>query len=75
KIIIEEFNYENLKMVQPYQYNRRTTINSRINAMKLFNRNVPNYDKSVFYASKNQSNKLKIKTFIGTVKRIIEKRI
>ncbi|VYT78898.1 coenzyme F420 hydrogenase [Clostridium tertium] len=75
KIKVEIFNKENLKFVQPYQYERRTTLTSRVNAMKLFNKAVPKYENGIKKSSQYQSNKKKIRTFLGTIKRIINKRI
>ena len=75
KIKLEEFNYNNLKYVQPYQYHRRTTLEYRIKAMKLFGRYTPVYEKSVKDACDIQTFKVKFKEFLGTIKRIIKKRI
>lgn len=75
KIKLEEFNYKNLKHVQPYQYNRRTTLIDRIKIMRLFGRNVPIYENSIKKAAREQGYKVKIKTVLGTTKRIINKRL
>lgn len=75
KIKIEFFPKESLKFVQPYQYERRTTLTFRLIAMKLFNRTIPKYEEGLKKASKLQSNKKKIRTLLGTIKRIINKRI
>lgn len=75
KIIIESFYKENLKLVQPYQFQRRTTLSSRITAMKIFNRIIPKYEVAVKKSSEYQSKKKRIRTFIGTVKRILNNRL
>lgn len=75
KIAVEKFDYKNLKFVQPYQYNRRTSMIYRTSAMKLFGRKLPIYEKAIKAASKEQGSKAKIKTFLGTVKRVIKKRL
>lgn len=75
KLVVEDFQYKNLKFVQPYQYNRRTTMIYRTGAMKLFGRNLPIYENAIKDAAKEQGSKAKIKTFLGTVKRIMKKRL
>lgn len=75
KIQREFFNKEDLNLIQPYQYDRRTTLTSRLSAMKLFKRKTPKYEKKIREAAKVQSRKKKLKIFLGTIKRIVNKRI
>lgn len=75
RLIIKDFNINNLRLVQPYQFHRRANLKWRLNAMKLFNKEMPIYEKSVEFASHSASSKSKIKTFLGTLKRILNKRI
>lgn len=75
EITLENFNYENIKFVQPFQYNRRSTLIYRVKAMELFGRSMPIYEKMIKNASKEQSSKVKIRTFLGTVKRVLKKRL
>lgn len=75
KIKLENFNYKNLKFVQPYQYERRSTLRYRILALKLFNRKLPVYEVSIKKASKDQKIEKKIKTFLGTLKRAFKNKI
>ncbi|WP_195429100.1 Coenzyme F420 hydrogenase/dehydrogenase, beta subunit C-terminal domain [Clostridium sp. D46t1_190503_E9] len=75
KIKTEFFPKESLKLVQPYQYERRTTLTSRLIAMKLFNRTIPKYEEGIKKSSKYQSKKKRMRTFLGTVKRIVNHRI
>ncbi len=65
-----------LKSIQKYQYTRKATMQVKIRAYKLLGRSVPVYNKKLLkeYA-KNTSQKAKAKVFLGTVKRIITKRI
>lgn len=75
KIKTESFHKESLKLIQPYQYERRTTLTSRLTAMNLFNRTIPKYEDGIKKSSSYQSKKKRLKTFLGTVKRIIKHRI
>lgn len=67
-------NYENeLKYSQAYQFQRRATMNDTINALKLYRKPFPNYDKKVLKSySKNLKLKSKFKRFYGTIKRLKE---
>lgn len=67
--------YKELGMIQAYQYNRRTTMKIRIAALKLYRRPVPEYNNKVMKEfGKSASLKLKTKIFMGTLKRLQEKR-
>lgn len=73
-LIVEDFEYKNLKLVQPYQYTRRSTLPYRLLALKLFGKVTPTYEKNLSLASKDQTTKAKSKAFLGTVKRVVKKR-
>ena len=69
-------NMSEFHKYQPHQYRRKTTMNSLILAMKIFGRTVPDYNKTYLRKlSSHIGNKEKIRYFIGTVKRILRKRI
>lgn len=62
---------ENIQKVQPAQFERITTMYSRILAMKLFRRTVPEYNSKVLRRfAKENSMKKHLHIFAGTVKRI-----
>jgi len=67
---------EELKKIQKYQYTRRATMKAKIIANKLLLRPVPKYDKKMI---SNYSKMIPFadrrKVFLGTVKRIITKKI
>lgn len=67
---------EYLEIIQNYQYIRRATLKSNISAMRLFRKSVPNYDKKVLKKySKKASLKIRLKRFIGTIRRIMKGKI
>lgn len=70
-------NYEEeLKIIQTFQYLRRTTLYSVLKTMKLFGKKVPNYNLNYLKKiSKNVSYKQRLKRVLGTIKRIINKKI
>ena len=65
-----------LRIIQKYQYTRRATMSAKVKAYKLFGRTVPKYDKKVLreYA-KGISVKEKLRVFLGTGKRILQKKV
>lgn len=70
-------NYINeLKIIQKFQYLRRTTLFDVLKTLKLFGKPVPNYNmKKLKTISKNVPIKYKLKRRLGIIKRIINKRI
>ncbi|WP_163193793.1 Coenzyme F420 hydrogenase/dehydrogenase, beta subunit C-terminal domain [Clostridium thermarum] len=69
-----DFKY--MKNIQPFQYDRRTTLIAKILSMKLFNIKTPIYSWKVMFKSAKYSNiKGLARTFAGTSKRIIDKRL
>ncbi len=65
-----------LRIIQKYQYTRRATMAAKLKAYKLFGRKVPKYNKQVLskYA-KGIAFKEKFRMFLGTGKRILQKKI
>ena len=65
-----------LRIIQKYQYTRRATMSAKLKAYRLFGRTVPKYNKKVLreYA-KGISAKEKLRVFLGTGKRILQKKI
>lgn len=77
-IAIEKQNdfYEYLKQIQPWQFNRKTTMKSRIKAYKLCGKKPPKYNKKTLKtAVKLADKKQKKKIFLGTVKRALKNKI
>jgi len=67
---------EQLKIIQKYQYIRRTTMRDKFLAFQLFGKPIPKYDKSVVKClSRQGSRKERVRIFLGTVKRILQKRL
>ena len=65
-----------LRIVQASQYNRRAYMLSRIIAAKMFGKTVPNIDLRFLYSySRNVSLLSQFRSFFGTIKRIIKKKI
>lgn len=65
-----------LDCCQPYQKNRRASMEAMFSALKLIGKEVPNYDRGVLKAYASTLNcKEKLKRFIGTLKRSILGRI
>lgn len=78
KLYIENFDKKVhlIKNMQPYQYDRKSTMFYKIIALKLFRKYVPNYDiKYLTLYSKNTPFKRKIRVFLGTCKRILQGKI
>lgn len=69
-------NLGQLEIIQKYQFTRRTTMQERLRAYKLFGRTVPRYDKKKMAAFAKKGNKKeRVRIFLGTVKRILLKKI
>lgn len=76
-LVTEEWqDIEQLKTIQKYQYTRRTTMNARLSAYHMCNRKTPRYDKKTLreYA-KSATMKEKVMIYLGTIKRIINRKI
>lgn len=68
--------YEELSMIQKYQHDRRITMKNRIAALKLYRRPIPEYNvKMMHEIGKSAPLKLSIKIFVGTLKRLHERKI
>ena len=73
-IFLEDYsgNIDNLKYIQPYQYNRRISILPKIRALKLFCKPAPKYKMKNIILLNKQNFKRNVKTFLGTCKRIVK---
>ena len=70
-INMEAYNIDELKYIQPYQYERKTTLISQIVALKICRKYTPDYSiGELIKLSRYVSLKKKIKIFLGTLKRI-----
>ncbi len=69
-------NIEILKSIQKYQYTRKSTMRAKILAFKLLGKPVPKYSAKILkeYA-RNADAKQQAKIFLGSVKRIVQKKI
>lgn len=68
--------FDDLKLIQTYQYERRAGLGSMISAMKICFRNSPAYNKQKLDEYKHElSLKKRLKRFLGTVKRIQQGKI
>lgn len=77
--VIESALWEDIKqleIIQKYQYTRRATMQAKIKAYRLFGKATPLYDKNLMkeYA-KTIGTKEKLRMYLGTVKRILQKKI
>lgn len=69
-------NLEQLEIIQKYQFTRRTTMKERMLAYKIFGKQAPYYDKKkMTVLSKVGRKKERTKIFLGTIKRILQKKI
>lgn len=71
-----EYDIDNLTQIQRYQYERRGTMLAKTNAMKILFKSVPEYH----YASlKKQAKMVDLKRrlviFMGTIRRVVQKKI
>ncbi len=65
-----------LEIIQKYQFTRRTTMQDRLRAYKMFFKPVPLYDGDrLKWLARKGNKKMQIKFFLGTVKRILQKRL
>lgn len=70
---IDEYN---LSLVQPNHYSRRGTLLSRLYALKIFNRNIPQYKlERIKTAAHLYGLNKQPRAFVGTIKRIIKGKI
>lgn len=77
KISIEEWNHiDELEVIQNYQYRRKATMRSKLWAYRLFFRPIPGYSRGILKKySGYVTDRDKMRIFLGTVKRIIQRRI
>lgn len=69
-------NLDELKIIQKHQYTRKTTMKSKLLGYNLCLRKVPSYDGKLLSGyAKKASFKQKVKIFLGTVKRIVQRKI
>lgn len=67
--------YREMKIIQAYQYTRRTTMREKIWALRLCGKASPNYEGHTMSAlGKHASFKGRLRIFVGTMKRIFEKK-
>lgn len=73
RIVTEEYDLENLKYIQNYQYTRRSQIYSRILGLKLCGKMTPKYPiKNIRDFSTKLTFKEKTKITLGTIKRVMK---
>lgn len=77
---LESFNcddvFDYLKTIQNYQFIRRATMHSTLLALRICGRGVPKYNSRLLSSySKNISTSDRLKRFLGTIKRVIQKKI
>ncbi|MBQ9514344.1 MAG: polysaccharide pyruvyl transferase family protein [Clostridia bacterium] len=73
---LQEDFYDYLKTIQPWQFNRKTTMASRIKAYKLCGKKAPKYNKKTLKMSlKLADKKRRKKIFLGTIKRALKNKI
>lgn len=74
--INKKLDKKQLKYIQPFQYQRRSTLKVRLIAMKLLLKQIPSYSSKVLkYSSKKASFKIKLRAFLGTISRGLKGRI
>ncbi len=65
-----------LQIIQKYQYTRRTTMLAKMKAFRLLGKKTPLYSKTLLKEyGKQIEQKEKLRVFLGTVKRILQKKI
>lgn len=71
-----DYEIDNLRYIQKYQFERKASMKSVLCAMRLLKKEIPNYDKDALnrYA-KAIKLQLKFKRFFGTIRRINEGKI
>ena len=68
--------YEELKTIQQYQYDRRTTMRERLLALKMCRRPTPLYSRKMLRSlGREASVKTRFRVFFGTLKRIHQNKI
>lgn len=69
-------NSDDLKKIQPFQFDRRTTLISRISGMRLMLRMTPKYSKDIMLKSSSKASGRRLTAiFLGTVKRVLKGRL
>lgn len=69
-------NMDELKIIQKYQYTRKTTMKAKLAGYHICGRRTPIYDKRLLsMLAKEASVKQKLKIYVGTVKRIIQGKV
>lgn len=77
-LVVEAYDEykDELKDVQKYQFERRVCMGSMLAALRLFGRTVPRYDRKIMRKfARNAPFGLRCRRFMGTVKRIVKRRI
>lgn len=69
-------DFQSLEIIQKHQYTRKTTMRAKMLGYRVCGKKIPVYDKKLLkkYA-KNATFKQKAKVFLGTMKRIVQRRI
>lgn len=69
-------NIKNLAIIQKYQYTRKATMLAKLLAYRICGRKVPEYDRKTLRSySKDIALSQQVKIFLGTLKRLVRKRI
>uniref|UniRef100_UPI0040577F94 Coenzyme F420 hydrogenase/dehydrogenase, beta subunit C-terminal domain n=1 Tax=Acetatifactor sp. TaxID=1872090 RepID=UPI0040577F94 len=67
---------DELKIIQKYQYTRKTTMKAKLAGYHICGRKTPQYDKQLLHKfAQKATGKQKLKVFLGTVKRIVQGKI
>lgn len=73
---VESYNVEKLRYVQPYQFERKTTLLAQLVALKIMRKYTPNYNiRGLIQLSCESSSSKLARIFLGTIKRIWNKKI
>jgi coenzyme F420 hydrogenase subunit beta len=76
KMLIEDLNISKIRLMQPYQYGRRTKVGARVLAFMLVKRKMLNYKNlHVFENFRLVKVKALISEFYGTFKRLLTKQV
>ena len=76
KLLSFDESKESIKEIQPAQFQRTTTVYSKYLAFKIFFRKTPSYNRKVLkMLSNNTDMKSRYRIFLGTIKRIILKKM
>lgn len=69
-------NLQQLQIIQKYQYTRKSTMRAKLLGYHICGRRTPVYDKKLLVTYAQKANyKQKAKIFLGTVKRILQRKI